>query len=259
MGSIRLVCLLVCLVGYGFAAAEEAAEKVPARYLVGVENIDYRPFQNGLSGRFEGFGRDLLDAFAEDAGIQFDYLPMPPSRLLASLLRDRIDFKYPDDPSWRPELRVGHDIQYSRPIVDYLDGTLVPPSRVGDPISKIRTLGAIIGFAPVAWVGRIEAGQLTLMENADLSALFQQVLAGRLDAAYANIAVAKVQSERIFGNAEALVYDPRLPHATGQYRLSSRHHAEVLVRFDRWLLENAERVSRLKRRAGLTDPPGLSD
>ncbi|MFD2111433.1 substrate-binding periplasmic protein [Thiorhodococcus fuscus] len=232
---------------------------MPVRYLVGVENIDYRPFQNGLSGRFEGFGRDLLDAFAEDAGIQFDYLPMPPSRLLASLLRDRIDFKYPDDPSWRSELRVGHDIRYSRPIVSYLDGTLVTPARVGDPISEIRTLGAVIGFTPVAWAGRIGAGHVTLMENADFSALFRQVLAGRLDGAYANIAVAKAQSARILGNAEALVYDPNLPHFTGQYRLSSRHHAEILARFDRWLLDNAEEVSRLKRRAGLLDPPVSSD
>ncbi|WP_246172869.1 transporter substrate-binding domain-containing protein [Thermochromatium tepidum] len=246
---VRLLLVWLALVA---AAPVSAGE----RYAVGVENIDYRPYQAGHTGVFEGFGRELLDAFATEAGIVFEYRPLPPPRLLASLLQDRIDFKYPDDPGWAPEARAGQVIHYSRPIVAYLDGTLVRPERLGQPVSMLRVLGTVVGFTPLAWRAAIESGAVSLRENADFGALFQQVLSGRIDGAYANVAVARDQSQRLFGHPDALVFDHRLPFARGDYRLSTRRHPQVIARFDRWLLDRADRVSELKRRAGLseTDP-----
>ncbi|EXJ14069.1 hypothetical protein D779_3031 [Imhoffiella purpurea] len=246
--------LVLCAVWSHVHAAQD-----PQPYRVGVEDIDYRPYQNGLNGGFEGFGRELLDAFARDRGIRFEYRPMPPSRLLESLLHDRIDFKYPDDPDWHGALRQGYEIHYSRPIVGYLDGSLVPPERFGRPAAEIRRLGIVLGFTPAAWTQPIQAGRVALMENADFSALFQQAMTGRVDAAYADVRVARAQSQRLFGSPDLLVYDPGLPHASGHYRLSSIRHAGLIEDFDRWLAANAALVSRLERQAGLLDPPGSLD
>jgi hypothetical protein len=120
----------------------------------------------------------------------------------------------------------------------------------------LRVLGTVVGFTPLAWRAAIESGAVSLRENADFGALFQQVLSGRIDGAYANVAVARDQSQRLFGHPDALVFDHRLPFARGDYRLSTRRHPQVIARFDRWLLDRADRVSELKRRAGLseTDP-----
>ena len=242
---LGLLVLLALITGVPVPAAEH--------YVVGVENIDYRPYQAGHTGDFEGFGRALLDAFAAEAGIVFEYRPLPPPRLLASLLQDRIDFKYPDDPGWTPEARAGHVIHYSRPVVAYLDGTLVRPERLEQPASMLRVLGTVVGFTPLAWRAALDSGAVSLRENADFSALFQQVLSERVDGAYANVAVARDQSRRLLGHPDALAFDRRLPSARGDYRLSTRHHPEVIERFDRWLVERADRVSALKERAGLSE------
>ena len=84
---LGLLVLLALITGVPVPAAEH--------YVVGVENIDYRPYQAGHTGVFEGFGRELLDAFAAEAGIVFEYRPLPPPRLLASLLQDRVDLALP--------------------------------------------------------------------------------------------------------------------------------------------------------------------
>ncbi|MBK1724128.1 transporter substrate-binding domain-containing protein [Thiocystis violacea] len=250
MRAPRLSLLLLCLLCWPAVAPLMAATP---RYVVGVENIDYRPFQAGHAGVFEGFGRELLDAFAAAEGIELTYRPLPPPRLLASLLQDRIDFKYPDDPAWRADLREGHAIRYSRPVVGYLDGTLVLPAHLGRPATAIRTLGTVVGFTPIAWLEPLRAGRVMLRENADFDALFQQVLSQRLDAAYANVAVAREQSRRILGRPDALGFDPSLPSTRGDYRLSTVRHPELLQRFDAWLDGQAALVNGLKRRAGLTE------
>ncbi len=226
-----------------------------SHYVVGVESIDYRPFQSGHRGVFEGFGRDLLDAFAAAEGLELHYLPLPPPRLLVSLLRGRVDFKYPDDPSWQPQSRQGKAIHYSRPIVGYLDGTLVLPAHLGRPVTRIRTLGTVVGFTPLAWLDRLGNGQVMLKENADFAALFRQVLDRRLDAAYANVLVARDQSWRLLKRSNVLVFDPALPHARGDYRLSSLRHPGVLARFDRWLLDHPGQLRALEERYGLVWDP----
>lgn len=229
------------------------SETVAARYVVGVENIDYRPYQAGHTGAFAGFGRELLDAFAAAEHLELDYLPLPPSRLLPSLLRGRIDFKYPDDPAWARAQRDGYEIHYSRPIVGYVDGTLVLPQHLGRHINEIRALGTVIGFTPIAWQPQLRHGLVSLLENADFSALFQQVMNHRIDAAYANVAVARDQSVRLFGRPDALRFDPGLPSARGHYRLSTLHHPELIEGFDAWMQAESEAVDRLVRRAGLDD------
>nr|WP_209262251.1 transporter substrate-binding domain-containing protein [Thiorhodococcus minor] len=223
------------------------------RYIVGVENIDYRPYQAGHTGAFEGFGRELLDAFAAAERLELDYLPLPPSRLLPSLLRGRIDFKYPDDPAWAPARREGHEIRYSRPIVGYVDGTLVLPRHLGRPVNEIRALGTVVGFTPIAWQPRLRQGQVSLLENADFSALFHQVTNRRVDAVYANVAVARDQSMRLFGRPDALRFDPGLPSTQGSYRLSTLRHPEVIDRLNAWMQAESEVVAGLVRRAGLDD------
>lgn len=229
------------------------AEEAPLqRYLVGVENIDYRPYHDGRDAGFAGFARELLDAFAAAEGLVFDYQPLPVARLLPSLLDGRIDFKYPDDPDWQPQQRLGAVLHYSQPVVESLDGTLVPETALGRPASRIQQLGTVVGFTPVAWLDALGEGRLVLRENADFTALIRQTLMGRVDAAYANVAVVEYQL-RLLGldSAPTLRFDPGLPHLRGDYRLSTSRHPDLLERFDRWMLEEAERVRTLKARHGL--------
>ncbi|GAB0149887.1 hypothetical protein McPS_26270 [Marichromatium sp. PS1] len=240
----RLVALLLILLPGGAQAAGE-------RYVIGVENIDYLPYHAAHTGRFEGFARELFDAFAAAAGIEFDYKPLPVPRMVVSLLRDEVDFIYPDDPDWRSAARNGERFHFSTPVVSYTDATLVRPDQLGAGPERVQRLGIVVGFTPCAWQSRLEAGTPVLRENAGFAALLNQLHSGRIDAAYANVAVAAEQSRRLFGRADALAFDPGLPLAQGEYRLSTRAHTGLLARFDRWLATESARVEAIRRAHGV--------
>lgn len=236
----RLRCLLL-LVGLLALPAAGRAES----FTVGVENLDYLPAYGVQDGAYVGFARDLLDAFAEVEGIALDYRPLPVPRLYATFLAGELDFKFPDNPNWAGERRQGLSIAYSAPVARYLDGTLVRPEALGEPV---EVLGTVTGFTPWAWLGRIEAGQVRVVENADFTALVRQALAGRIDAAYANVAVVNRQLDRVLTRSGGLVLDPGQPHDAAAYHLSTLNHPGMMERFDAWMAENAAWVAALKRR-----------
>ncbi|WPL12623.1 Bacterial extracellular solute-binding protein [Thiorhodovibrio litoralis] len=220
-------------------------------YSVGVEQIDYLPVHACQDGRCMGVLPELLDAFAEDQGIRFDYRPLPVSRLLSSFLTGQIDFKLPDHPAWQRDKRAGFEIHYSRPLLAFTDGTLVRPERAGQGRASIKTLATVIGFTPWAWQQEISQGQVQLRESLDFEALMRQTIAGRVDAAYANTQVAAYQLEQGIGQPEALVFDPSLPHSRDHYHLSTLKYPQVLQAFDHWLERSAAQVQAIKARWGL--------
>lgn len=221
------------------------------RYRVGVEAIDYRPAYAGLAGRFSGAMRELLDAFAAAQGIEFSYQPLPVPRLYASFWQGHIDFKFPDNPNWRQAQRLDKTIHYSRPVLRYVDGTLVLAHQQPGRIDAIDTLGTVVGFTPWAWQQAIATEQVRLRQNADVAALMRQLLAGRVDAAYANVAVARYHLQQMPTPAKTVVFDPSLPYSKGSYHLATLNQPELLATFDQWLSDRAETVTALKRRHGL--------
>ncbi|SDG73331.1 substrate-binding periplasmic protein [Roseospirillum parvum] len=229
---------LVLLVAGATAGRAEA-------YTVGVENLDYLPAYGVRDGAYAGYARDLLDAFAAAEGIDFDYRPLPVPRLYATFLAGQLDFKFPDNANWAAARREGLSIAYSAPLARYVDATLVRPERRGQPVA---TLGTVSGFTPWAWMARIQSGQVRVLENANFTALVRQALAGRIDAAYANVSVVNRQLDQVLGDPGGLVLDPGQPHDASAYHLSTLHHPEVVGRLDTWMLANADWVAQLKQR-----------
>ncbi len=217
-------------------------------YTVGVENLHYLPAYGVVDGEYVGYARDILDAFAEAAGLSLTYLPMPVPRLYASLGAGAIDFKFPDSQHWNPDFRAAHTLAYSEPVAAYLDASVVPVDQAAITPSGVRTLGTVTGFTPFPWLDRIDAGSVTVAENTDFRALVRQVLAGRVDAAYANIAVVNRVLTQDLKQPGALVVAPALPLDAGHYRLSTIEHAEVLADFDAWMADNPALVADIKAR-----------
>lgn len=235
------------LVGGLFAVLMAASVAIAGEqtYVVGVEDLDYSPVYAVENGVYVGAGRDILDAFAADQGFRFIYRPLPVRRLFAELIRNGIDFKFPDNPHWQVAAKAGTSIAYSRPMIAYIDGTLVPKAAAGRGIERVAQLGTVRGFTPFAWAQRLAAGRPQLREGARLDNLLASLEGGRLDAIYANVAVALSKLERQ-GRGGAVVFDPALPHDIGAYMLSTPRHPEIVARFDAWMIANAERVRRIK-------------
>ena len=235
------------------AAAALAAIAVPAfaataaaeSFVVGVENIDYRPHYGMENGEYTGFGRAVLDAFAADTGHELEYRALPIKRLFQALVDGEIDAKYPDNAYWSAGLKEGADVVYSDPVVSYIDGVLVPKDAVGEGPGRIETLGTVTGFTPWAWTDRIESGAVSVSENPRFSSLVKQAIGGRIDGLYSNVSVAAFRLEEI-GQADALVFDPDLPHTASDYHLSTTTEPGLVEAFDAWMAENADKVAALK-------------
>lgn len=248
IGKIAAVILLAVSSPTTALAQEDSQPSTTAApiYVVGVENLYYLPAYAVEDGAYTGFARDLLDAFAADSGLSLHYEPLPVPRLYASLAAGVIDLKFPDSPHWNPAFREGRDLSYSVSVVDYLDATIVPAARADMAPQDVRTLGTVTGFTPYPWLDRIADGSVSVAENADFRALVRQVLAGRVDAAYANIAVVNRVLNQDFDQPGALVAAPALPSDADAYRLSTLAHPDVLARFDAWMETNADLVADLK-------------
>lgn len=241
----RLLLGLVLWTGLAATAAADAA-----RYVVGVEELDYFPVYALRDGAYSGAAREILDAFAADAGVAFTYQPLPIKRLFAELAGGGIDFKFPDNPHWNTEAKAGKPVTYSAPVIAYVDGVMVKPERRGKGLEGFRTLGTVTGFTPFAWLKVLESGKVRLVENAQMKALQRQVLADRIDGAYASVAVATHILDNDLNQPGALVFDPSLPHSKDAYFLSTTRHPALIERFSGWLAVNAAKVAAIKAKYG---------
>jgi polar amino acid transport system substrate-binding protein len=215
--------------------------------VVGVENQYYLPayaFENGV---YKGYARELLDAWARDRNYRIEYRALPVPRLYASFFGGQVDFKFPDNPNWKKDERVGKAITYSDPVVAFVDGTSVRPGKKTANLEEIKILGTLGGFTPWAWLDRIQAGEATLSENFNIEALIRQGMAGRVDGVYANVAVINYQLDHVLKQPGALVFNPKLPYSRDNYQLSSIKHPEIVRDFNEWMRKNRDRIGTLKK------------
>lgn len=242
--AVALALGAVCLLGWLPARAQ------PRTLVVGVEELDYFPSYAIRKGEYVGAAREIFDAFAQAKGYHFVYRPLPIKRLYAELLSGGIDLKFPDNPDWAPDVKQGHKIAYSAPVIGYVDGVLVRPENLGRGVDGVRTLGTVSGFTPFAWLDLIRDGRVQVKENPRMDLLLRQVTLERLDGAYASVAVANHLLEDTLGMPGALVFDAALPHSRDYYRLSTLRHSAVVAEFDAWMAANAATVKAIKDRAG---------
>jgi len=243
MNALAPLILLCSLLGASSVGA--------ADFRVGVELQPYQPFYSVQDGEYQGYARELLDAFAANQGHRFHYVPLPVRRLLNDFLAAKVDFKFPDDPQWNADLKQGHRIYYSQAAAAYTDGVLVSPEHLGKGMQRIQVLGTQRGFTPWPYLPQIESGQLSVSLSNHVSSLLQMAVNGRVDAIYLNLQVARhaLTVDRL--PADALVFDPSLPHVEGHYFLSSQHHPEVIAEFDAFLRKNPALLRRLKAKYAL--------
>jgi ABC-type amino acid transport substrate-binding protein len=218
--------------------------------VVGVEAIDYSPVYGVRDGRFLGAAREILDAFAVARGHRLTFQPLPVKRLYAELNHGGIDLKFPDSPDWQPALRQGRTTAFSKPVIHYIDGTIVRADAVSAGIETIHSLGTIAGFTPFAWGERLKSGSVELKENSTFDQLLRQVQTKRIDGAYGNVAVALNAADAVPGLAGALAFAPKLPHVADSYRVSSVKAPELVAEFDEWLAANGKLVVEIIARTG---------
>jgi len=234
-----LLPTLLCFSLLGGAASAE-------QFRVGVELQPYLPYYAMQDGEYQGYARELLDAFAASQGHRFIYVALPVKRLLSDFLAGKVDFKFPDHPQWSPGPKQGRTIHYSAAVAPYIDGVLVLPGSSGLGKARIKVLGTLRGFTPWAYLADIDAGRIALSQTNRIDSLLRMALAGRVDAIYLNPWVAKHALTAAGLPADALAFDATLPYDQGDYYLSSLQRPEVIAAFDAFLREQPALLRRLK-------------
>ncbi|GGB41122.1 hypothetical protein GCM10011316_11340 [Roseibium aquae] len=230
----------------GLLPSQAHAEEI----VVGVEELTYYPHYSYQNGEYTGFGRTILDAWASDRGHTLTFKAYPVKRLMNALVEGTIDLKYPDNALWSSDLKEGKNVVYSDQVVEYIDGVSVLPQNSGNGVGSVQVLGTVLGFTPFSWLDLINSGTVELSEVNGLDGLIKQAILGRVDAAYANVAVIQHQLAEM-SELNALVFDPNLPHTRDYYHLSSAVKPELIADFNDWMADNADRVEQLKREYGV--------
>lgn len=236
---MKRILTCIALLFSSYAAAQT--------YTVGVEKDNFMPhFGFDEQGQYSGFARDVLDLFAEHAGIDFVYEPLPVADLVPALAQDKIDFKYPDNPKWTHPESIADAMHYSQPVVEYVDGVLVSPRRKGLGLDHLKRLAAVEGWTPRGYQEKIDASQILLVRNESLPEMIREALLKNSDGAYYNVVVALHYINNIRARPSVLVFDPDLPYIRSNFRLSTLKYPELIERFDDFLIEYQSEIEALK-------------
>ena len=218
-----------------------------ANYVVGVEELEYLPHYTVKRGEYEGFARDLLDAFAKSKGHTFTYKPRPVARLYSEFLKkNKFDFKYPDNAYWSADDKKGKNVQYSNAVAKNIEGLMVLPGKKGSGIDNFKYVGTIKGFDAWGLMEQIKSGKIVMKETKTFIDLLKKVFSKRIDGAYLNIDVAKYQLNKIMKKPGTLVFDDSLPNISGTYHLSTRKHPSVIAEFNEFLTQEKAIVDAIK-------------
>ncbi|QEP44394.1 hypothetical protein D5085_15425 [Ectothiorhodospiraceae bacterium BW-2] len=209
-------------------------------YTIGMESLDYLPYYNKDSS--QGIARDILDAFAAEHNHQFTYSAMPVKRLLNQFLAEKVDFKFPDSPDWGKDQKAGKTIVYSQGVIPYTDGIMTQPDKQTISLADFKTMGSPSGFYPWVYMDQVNTKQIKLVENPDLDGLLLQAIRGRVDGAYANLAVARYHL-RQQNQQESLVHAINLPVGQGYFHFATIKHPEIITQFNTWLGSNQAKIT----------------
>ena len=216
-------------------------------YVVASQNIAYYPHYEFSAVKDRGYAWALLEAFAADRGIKFEYVSMPVLRLQIELEKGNVDFVYPDHPTWTNPVNDNATKHFSAPLTESLVGTFVKPERVGQGISSIRKVSIVLGFSPLYWQEHIDSGQTKLISVADNKSAIYMAQWDRADAFDMDYYVAKYLMQKL-DDVDDFKLDPDLPVTVVEFCLSTVKNPELLLELNEFIASNPGLVAMLKAR-----------
>ena len=217
-------------------------------FVIGVEDIDYFPIYQYSAGQYTGAASEILNKFAALNNHSLTYKAFPITRLNKNYLNGKVDFRFPDNGFWAQDQKSGYDIKYSAPVIDFIDGVMVMPSKKGKGISKLKKLGLVRGFTAWDYLDLIKKGSVKIKETNSLESLIKLTSNNRYDGAYFNVDVATYYLNNTLKAPGSLIFDPELPHSKSSYSLSSFKHPKIIEQFNQFLVDQADWIAATKEK-----------
>lgn len=222
-------------------------------YTIGVENIDYYPHY-AFSHRKNSFSKELFEIFFKQENLKIEFVPLPLKRFNQWYIKDKIDFKYPDNEQWRANDSNQQNITYSNQVITSIAGSIVLNNNTNFTVEKIKRLGTITGFYPTLWINRIKNNQIQLVEYNNVVSVIRLLIHGMVDAINLDYSVVNFHLNEINKN-KLLIMDKSLPHQKTIFHLSTIKHPKVINKFNLFLKNNQLLIQKLKDKYGIIDDP----
>ena len=241
----RVSTLLLLLIFSSLGRAET--------FVIGAQDIEYYPHYDFSSDVDKGYAWALLEAFSKVSGHKFFYLDMPIRRLQMELLKGNIDFVYPDNPNWYNQIVSNDKKIFSAPLIRALGGAIVKESHLGKGVDNVRRLAMPLGFTPVKWQSRIDAGKTKLTSVTDTASALKLLHHDRVDAANLEYHVAQYLASGL-PYLDAITLDISLPHSDVAFSLATIKHREMISQLDNFIEQNQPLIALLQSRYGIEEP-----
>lgn len=224
----------------------------PKIFTIGVEDYEnWLPYSQFKNGEYSGLGRDILDLFAKKSGYQFHYEVYPLKRRDRMFIDQRLDFSFPDNPSWVPHLKTEVNIRYT-PVLEFIDGVMVLKSNQGKGLAALKTLGIPLGFTPYQYLPLIEQKKIKDYTYPNYDSLYQKVALKHIDGAYMNIDIAKYYLGDATQSLGSIAFDPSLPHAKGYWHLASIKYPHIIQEFTLFMQKHYDEIKQLREQYGFS-------
>ncbi|NQZ83318.1 MAG: hypothetical protein HRT52_20130 [Colwellia sp.] len=245
---LKLNIIVILLLASFIARANE--QKI---YTIGVENIDYYPHY-AFGHRENSFTKELLESFFSQESIEIKFVPLPLRRFNQWYIKDKIDFKYPDNKDWRAGESSQLDIYYSETVISSVGGSIVLNDNAKYDADNIQRLGTINGFYPTLWIKKIKSNKVQLIEDNNVISVIKLVTRGMVDAINLDYSVVNFHLNEM-QNEKQLIMVESLPHRETKFHLSTIKHKALLKKFNVFLDNNQEYIQHLKDKFGFIDDP----
>ncbi|WP_339671552.1 transporter substrate-binding domain-containing protein [Dasania marina] len=230
--------------------------QIPAQYKIGIENIEYLPFFDASpdANHVTGYTVELFASFFQQQQAALSYSRLPLKRLFKTFLyEDTLDFKFPDSPLWKPQLRLDKTIYYSLPIANITNGLVINRNNAPATINHINSIGTIRGIRPAPYLAYVESGRIQHIEFSHINDLLNALLAKRIDAAYLSKNVAHHHIQQYFIEQKTqLSFADNLPLEDEIFYLSSKQHPTIIKKLNHFLRHNPEIIKKLADHYQLT-------
>jgi hypothetical protein len=216
------------------------------KFRIGVSYLNGFPLFEFSSQQDKGFGWAILEAFAKEHNIEFEYIPMPITRLQPSMDNDAIDFIFPDSPLWTSYRSNRFPNIYSAPIFSAVSASFTSGTNPDILPRDVSKVAIPFGYTAYTWVGPINDYDIKTIPVRDLAAGLRAVRLGTAEAADVEYNIGRyiISKDPMLANVTVGV---NLPNTPVNYHLSSIKHIVVLEKLSEFVKNNQDLIEELKQ------------
>ena len=214
------------------------------KYTVGVEDVAYYPFHDFYRIKNKGILFDVLNAFAKQQDIEFEYVMLPVQRFDMWYEENNIDFRIPDNPLWSSD--NNKKLVYSDTLISVCQMTVVLDKNAQLPMSEFSSVGTITGFTPSQkWKRQLSRKQVEMTYQNSVMSLTKMLLSGMETGVDLDIESIRHQLAVLGESKDKVAIAKNVPVSALGMRLSTQKHRELIMKFNTFLNDNPDLLDSL--------------